>query len=55
MLPPVDPTPPPRRTDRAQCGHCQATPASCDTNHWLRGRWCCTACPGRHDDQETSA
>lgn len=40
----------PRRGDRATCPNCKASPAGCDGNHWLRGRWCCESCQGSHDD-----
>lgn len=43
------PTPAPRRTDRKVCPTCEAAPRACDTNHWLRGRFCCEACTGNHD------
>ena len=39
----------PRRTDRNNCQHCEATAAGCRANAWLRGRNCCEQCPGDHD------
>ena len=39
----------PRRTDRKLCAHCEASASGCRSNEWLRGRRCCTACAGDHD------
>jgi hypothetical protein len=38
---------------RKTCPHCEATPAGCNSNHWLRARWCCDACDGIHDGDST--
>ena len=50
----TDPSSPARRSDRARCPHCDATPGGCDGLHWLAGRWCCTACTGTHDAGQPS-
>lgn len=42
----------PRRVkQRKLCPHCEASPQGCDSNRWLRARWCCDACDGNHDGQ----
>jgi hypothetical protein len=40
---------PPRRSDRKTCPYCEASAAGCRSNAWLRGRNCCAACAGGHD------
>lgn len=50
----VTPDTPPRRTDRKLCPACEASAAGCRSNEWLRGRRCCDACTGDHDDQPTN-
>lgn len=45
-----DPDPNPRRTDRRTCPYCEASAAGCRSLEWLRGRRCCDACSGDHDE-----
>lgn len=47
----ADPDPTPRRTDHRLCPGCEATPAGCESNRWLRAQWCCTTCTGNHDQE----
>lgn len=46
-----DPGTPKRRPKLADCRHCGANGAACDSLHWLRARTCCEACTGDHDDE----
>jgi hypothetical protein len=43
-----EPQRPPK--SRKVCPFCEATPAGCSSSHWLRGRHCCEACTGDHDE-----
>lgn len=43
------PNTPARRTDRCVCPACEASPGTCRSSEWLRGRRCCEACTGDHD------
>lgn len=45
-----DPGPRRRRPKLAACAYCGANGAACDSLTWLRGRTCCEACPGDHED-----
>lgn len=44
-----DPSQPKRRPKLADCPHCGANGAACDSLHWLRGQTCCTSCDGSHE------
>jgi hypothetical protein len=46
---------PDRRRDRKVCRWCEASPQACRSNEWLRGRRCCDACTGNHDEETNPA
>jgi hypothetical protein len=45
---------PERRVDRKTCAYCEASAAGCRSVAWLRGRNCCEACDGNHDQEPES-
>jgi hypothetical protein len=49
------PDAPPRRRDREICPACESTPQLCRSGEWLRGRRCCDACDGNHDQAERTS
>ena len=49
---PDDQTP---KRSRKSCPYCEATPAGCRSNKWLRGQHCCEACDGDHDQSASDA
>lgn len=46
----TDPNQTPRRADRKSCPICEASASGCRSIEWLRGRRCCEACGGNHDE-----